>query len=94
MFKCSAEQIFTEIDFDEILPTVWPKSAILNEIEIVSEDLHHLRVGASPAINGLIVFTWLQDNADDAREAPNFATSSSLSDATNQKFTFLYLSKV
>ena len=31
--------------------------------------LSHLCVRASAAINGLIVFTWLQDNADDAREA-------------------------
>ena len=59
------------------------KSASLKEIEIVSEDLHHLWVGASPAINGLIVFTWLQDNADDAREAPNLLLS--FSDATDQK---------
>ena len=74
------------------MKTYWlsgQKSAILNEIEIVSKDLCHLCVGASRAINGLIVFTWLQDNADDAREAPNFATSSFLSDATDQKFTFL-----
>ena len=51
-----------------------------NEIKTVSEDLccDHLWVGASVAIKGLIVFTWLQDNADDARASPSFATSSSL----------------
>ena len=91
MFKYSAEQIFTEMDFKP--PFQWKlsgqKSAILNEIEIVSKDLRHLCVGASRAIKGLIVFTWLQDNADDAREAPNFTTSYSLMQQTKVRLFYI-----